>query len=66
MKAKELRGKNIEELKREIKEKKETVRQLRFEISMKQAKDHREIRNTKRDVARMITIINESKSNTKA
>ncbi len=62
MKAKELREKNINELKREIEEKKETVRQLRFEISMKQAKDHREMRNTKRDIARLITVIKESES----
>ena len=66
MKAKELREKNINELKRELKEKKETVQQLRFDISMKQAKEHREIRNTKREIARMQTVINESNPNTKA
>lgn len=60
MKAKELRGKNINELKREVEDKKETVRQLRFEISMKQAKNHREIRNAKREISRLLTIISES------
>ncbi|MDD3497898.1 MAG: 50S ribosomal protein L29 [Candidatus Moranbacteria bacterium] len=59
MKAKELREKNINELKRELEEKKEIVRQLRFDISLKQVKDHREIRNTKREIARLMTIIKE-------
>lgn len=59
MKAKDLREKNINELKKVIEEKREIVRKLRFEISMKQAKDHREMRNTKREIARIATIINE-------
>lgn len=62
MKAKELREKNVEELKKELEEKKESVRQLRFEISLKQAKDHREIRNTKRDIAKLLTVINEKEN----
>lgn len=62
MKAKELREKNINELKKEVEEKKEAVRELRFEISMKQAKDHREIRNTKKDIAKLLTIISEKES----
>jgi len=65
MKAKEIREKKTGELKREVQEKKEIVQQLRFDISMKQAKDHREVRNAKRDIARMLTVINESKSDTK-
>lgn len=59
MKAKDLREKNINELKKDIEEKREIVRKLRFEISMKQAKDHREMRNTKREIARIATIVNE-------
>lgn len=59
MKAKEIREKNINELKKILGEKKESVRQLRFGISMKQAKNHREIRNAKREIARMETIISE-------
>lgn len=59
MKAKELREKNINELKRELEEKKEIARQLRFDISLKQVKDHREIRNVKREIARLMTIIKE-------
>jgi large subunit ribosomal protein L29 len=61
MKAKEIREKNVNELKREVREKRETVQQLRFDISMKQAKDHRDVRNTKRDIARILTVVNEGK-----
>jgi len=61
MKIKEIREKNISELRKEIQEKKESVQQLRFDISMKQAKEHREIRNTKRDIARILTVMGETK-----
>ena len=63
MKAKEIRGKNIQELKKDVKEKKEALNQIRFDVSMKQAKDHRELRNTKRDIARILTVINEGNNN---
>lgn len=59
MKAKELREKNINELKRELEKKKDAVRQLRFDISLKQVKDHREIRNSRREIAKLMTIIKE-------
>jgi|AntRauTorckE6833_2_1112554.scaffolds.fasta_scaffold36594_2 large subunit ribosomal protein L29 len=63
MKAKELRDKNIKSLERDIKEKKEELNELRFDVSMKQAKNHRDLRNTKRDIAKMLTVINELKGN---
>jgi len=61
MKIKELRDKNIEELKKLLGEKKEHVRKLRFDISSKQVKNNREYRNTRKEVAKMLTLINESK-----
>ena len=61
MKIKELRDKNIEELKKLLNEKKEHVRKLRFDISSKQVKNNREYRNTRKEVAKMLTLINESK-----
>jgi large subunit ribosomal protein L29 len=63
MKAKELRDKNIKSLERDIKEKKEELNELRFDVSMKQVKNHRDLRNTKRDIAKMLTVINELKGN---
>jgi len=58
-KIKELREKNTEELKRLLEEKQEVVRKLRFEVAGKQVKNHREIRNSKKDIARILTLIKE-------
>lgn len=59
MKAKELREKNTEELKKILLEKQEKVRKSRFDIAVKQVKNNREIRNEKKDIARILTLINE-------
>jgi len=61
MKIKELREKNIEELKKLLAEKREQVRKLRFDIATKQIKNNRDLRNDKRDIARILTLIKESK-----
>jgi len=61
MKIKELREKNIEELKKLLSEKREQSRKLRFDIASKQVKNNREYRNTKKDIARILTLINSQK-----
>ncbi len=61
MKIKEIREKNVEELKKLLSEKREAVRKLRFDVAAKQVKDIREMRNSKRDIARILTILKESK-----
>jgi large subunit ribosomal protein L29 len=58
MKIKELREKSIEELKKFLAEKKEKARKLRFDIATKQVKNTRQIRNEKKDIARIMTLIN--------
>ena len=65
MKIRELRSKNIEELKKLLIEKKEEVRKLRFDVATKQVKNTRQIRNGKKDIARAETLINEEKRNEK-
>lgn len=60
MKIKELKEKNREELVKLLAEKRENVRKLRFEIATKQVKNVRDIRNDKKDIARILTIINEN------
>lgn len=65
MKTKELREKNIEELNKLLAEKEELVRKARFDISTRQVKDNRKLRNNKRDIARIITLINEKKKDAK-
>lgn len=59
MKIKELRDKNIEELKKLLEEKRENIRKLRFDIATKQVKNNRQLRNDKVDVARILTLIKE-------
>ncbi|MFZ2975722.1 MAG: 50S ribosomal protein L29 [Candidatus Moraniibacteriota bacterium] len=59
MKIKELREKNIEELKKMLSEKQEKVRKLRFDIAVKQVKNTRELRGEKKDIARINTLISE-------
>ncbi|MFA6159686.1 MAG: 50S ribosomal protein L29 [Parcubacteria group bacterium] len=59
MKIKELREKNIEELKKMLLEKQEKVRKLRFDIAVKQVKNTRELRGEKKDIARINTLISE-------
>lgn len=61
MKIKELREKNMEELKKLLSEKREQSRKLRFDIASKQVKNNREYRNTKKDIARILTLINSQK-----
>jgi len=58
MKIKELREKNDGELKKLLEEKKEAVRKLRFDIASRQVKNHREMRNAKKDIAKILTISN--------
>ena len=61
MKIKEIREKSVEELKKLLAEKREAVRKLRFDIAAKQVKDIREMRNDKRDVAKILTVLKETK-----
>lgn len=59
MKIKELKDKNINELKKLLSEKEEAIRMLRFDLATKQVKGTRQIRSAKRDVARILTLIRE-------
>ncbi|MEF3691588.1 MAG: 50S ribosomal protein L29 [Candidatus Moraniibacteriota bacterium] len=59
MKSQELRDKNINELNKALEEKTNQAQALIFDVSVKQAKNHRELRNTKRDIARILTVIKE-------
>lgn len=58
MKIEELKGKSKEELERLLQEKRERLRQLRFDLSQKKLKNVREIRRTKKDIAQILTVMN--------
>jgi large subunit ribosomal protein L29 len=57
MKIAELRQKSKEELQRILQEKREKLRILRFDLSLGKVKNVREIRETKKDIARILTLL---------
>ena len=59
MKTKELREKNINELVKDLGEKKDQAQNSMFDIFVKQAKNNKVLRNTKREIARILTVIRE-------
>jgi large subunit ribosomal protein L29 len=59
---KELRQKSIDELKNIVSEKREKLRQLRFDLAAGKVKNVREIRKIRRDIARILTVLKEKSS----
>ncbi|MFZ2189949.1 MAG: 50S ribosomal protein L29 [Candidatus Magasanikiibacteriota bacterium] len=58
MDIKDLKNKSIKELQDLLSEKREEVRELRFKASENQLKKVREIRNNKKIVAQILTLLN--------
>jgi len=63
MKAKELREKDIEELKNLLGKQREKLLKTRFQLAMGRLKNVREIRKIKKDIARILTILSEKMRN---
>ncbi|MDD3399588.1 MAG: 50S ribosomal protein L29 [Candidatus Paceibacterota bacterium] len=61
MKPAEIRQKPKEELLKSIKDYREKLRSLRFDLASGKVKNVREIRNIKKDIARILTILKEKK-----
>lgn len=61
MKAQELRNKSEEELHSLLQQEREKLRQLRFDLVAGKVKNIREIRAIKKDIARILTVINEKR-----
>ncbi len=59
MKIAELKQKSKQELNRLLRESKEKLRVLNFDLQLKQSKNVRDIRKTKKLIARILTIINQ-------
>ena len=62
MKLKEIREKSSPELTKTLKIEREKVRDLRFKDANKQVKNVRDIRSHKKDIARILTILEQRKS----
>ncbi len=61
MRARDLRNKSEEELHSLLQQKREALRQLRFDLVAGKVKNLREIRAIKKDIARILTVINEKR-----
>ena len=66
MKATELRTKSAQELQKLRTDLQEKVRALRFKIATNQGTNHRELRATKKDLARINTLLTVEKSKEQA
>lgn len=61
MKYKELKDKKISELHKLLNDKREKLRELRFKDANKQLKNVREIREVKKTIAKLLTVLNKDK-----
>lgn len=59
MKAKDIREMAKEQLEKELNERKAELCQLRFDIGASQVKNYKKLSLLKKDIARMMTILNE-------
>lgn len=60
MKAKELRQKTKQELELMLKENQDKLRQLRFDLAAKKFKKTHQLKETKKLIARLLTVLNSS------
>ncbi|MFH1611823.1 MAG: 50S ribosomal protein L29 [bacterium] len=63
MKAKEINKKNEKELQTVLKEKRLQLGEMRFTLSSKKIKNVKEVSVLRRDIARILTILNSRKQN---
>lgn len=62
MKIREIREKNREELVALLAERREALRTIRFNIASREAKNHQEHRVIRRDIARLLMVLHESRA----
>ncbi len=63
MKAAEIREMSIEEVKAEIESTREALMRLRFRSTTGELEDHTQLRSTRRNIARLLTILHELQQN---
>lgn len=61
MEISDLKNKNEKDLQELLAQKRDLLRELRFKVSEKQLKDVREIREIKKDIARLLTVLRANK-----
>ena len=60
MKPEEIRKKSEKDLKKLLKKKKEKLKEVKFNLSSGRVKNTKEAKKIKKDIARILTILNES------
>jgi len=65
MKIAEIRQKTEKELNKLLGEKREKLRELRFDLAAGKVKDIKDIRGTRKDIAKILTILNEKEAGVK-
>jgi len=63
MKFKEIKNKTEAELQKMLKSNREKLRDLRFKVANKQLKNIKELAEIKKDIARILTVLNSKKGN---
>jgi len=66
MKTTDLKGKSKEVLQKMLREKREKLRQLRFDLSQDKLKNVKEFGAAKKEIARILTIMNSNSKNSKS
>lgn len=61
MKMKELKEKKYPELNNLLREKRESLRKARFDLTSGKLKNYREIKGVKKDIARILTLMRKKK-----
>jgi len=56
---KELRTKSLEQLQALLSERREKLRHLRFQVSSREVKNNQELKFSRKEIARILTIIND-------
>ncbi|MDP2933901.1 MAG: 50S ribosomal protein L29 [bacterium] len=56
---KELRTKSLEQLQTLLSERREKLRHLRFQVSSREVKNNQELKFSRKEIARILTIIND-------
>lgn len=62
IKISDLKNKNNKELEKMVKEKKERLDTLRFKMPRKEVKNYKELGMIKKDIARILTVVNNAKN----
>ncbi len=65
MEIQDIRSKNEKEIRKNLAEMRNRLTKMKFDISSKQTKNHREVRKIKKSIARLMSVLKEKESSGK-